>query len=829
MSRYFLSRVSVEGFRGINNEGDPLVLSFKKDRVNSVFAPNGSGKSSLYEALEYAFRGSVRRLHEMQSAENPEKYVANLFHSEGRATIFITLDPDDGSEPIEIKVERDASGARTVSSTDVANPDELLAAMDEDFALLDYTAFNRFIEDTALDRGRSFSSLLGLSEYGEFLRTLKTTSNAQTFKSDFEITQLDAESTSLQAQAESALRDFAAHYRTLTAREIEDVSQVNEWSKDVLAALSCVPLLAPLLEICSDLNDVDFANLKATVFDAESGELREQHATLTSTRNTLSARVSARPTADASLKSEQQLRAYEEALSGATEAELQNLLSVASQYLHVHEDNPAVCPLCERDGLNGLTERVDERLGALAELKQREEALRAEVMNGLFITRLEELEDRTTPPLDAEPSIASGILASVQDGITLTGEHLKAAGSRSVVLEGLLAARLNSVEEELKRVELALPPSLVQLASQVATAEAARSELERYLQAKVAAERVDLTRNSFTGWKRFIDEAHRTFAAAEAEMSQRILAELRSEYQEVFAGVMGVGNIVPNLSRSSGNEQLAVELSKFHGETSVSARALLSESYRNALAISVFLSAAARHGKAPRFVVLDDVTSSFDAGHQFRLMEQLRSRLQHDGSNDGLQVILLSHDVTLEKYFDRLAGDQNWHHQKLQGWPPMTPITSHKQNADRLRTDAERHLQAGQIAEGSGLIRQYLEFVLQQIIRNLRIPVPIDLAVNEHSIMVGSCLDAIVDAVKIRNQLGTIVLEPQQVLDLTGRHAPAIVANWVSHYGSAGASSFSPASLLAVLDDVDAIRRCFQYDKSGTGNWQFYKSLTKRS
>lgn len=36
MPRDFLTRLRVEGLRGINNEGDPLDLKFTKDAVNSV-------------------------------------------------------------------------------------------------------------------------------------------------------------------------------------------------------------------------------------------------------------------------------------------------------------------------------------------------------------------------------------------------------------------------------------------------------------------------------------------------------------------------------------------------------------------------------------------------------------------------------------------------------------------------------------------------------------------------------------------------------------------------------------------------------------------------
>jgi AAA15 family ATPase/GTPase len=62
MPRYFLTRVKIEGFRGINNDSEPLELKFRPNAVNSVFAANGIGKSSIYEALNYAIRGVVPKL-----------------------------------------------------------------------------------------------------------------------------------------------------------------------------------------------------------------------------------------------------------------------------------------------------------------------------------------------------------------------------------------------------------------------------------------------------------------------------------------------------------------------------------------------------------------------------------------------------------------------------------------------------------------------------------------------------------------------------------------------------------------------------------------------
>jgi hypothetical protein len=293
---------------------------------------------------------------------------------------------------------------------------------------------------------------------------------------------------------------------------------------------------------------------------------------------------------------------------------------------------------------------------------------------------------------------------------------------------------------------------------------------------------------------------------------------------------MAIGDVVPVLARAEHGEQLDVQLEDFHGLRGLSARALLSESYRNALAVSVFLSAAAQQTTAARFVVLDDVTSSFDAGHQWRLMDEIRGRLQHKQGSDGLQFILLSHDGLLEKYFDKVAGGGDWHHQRLQGWPPLGAVSVVGQDADRLRRTAADFLAAGQVKEAEPLIRQYLEFTLLQVIRKVNIPVPYDFSIRDQLQMVGHGLDAITAAVKLQDAAGGLILTPTQLADLDNRHVPALVSNWVSHYSTAVSSNLSPPVLLGVLQSVDELADCFKYEDGSISPpvRRWYRSLTSR-
>lgn len=830
MTRYFLTKLSVEGFRGINNEDSPLVLKFDAKAVNSVFAANGIGKSSLYDALYYAIRGSIPRLSGMQASESAENYYVNLFHGRGESTIGLTLTPDDGtSSDVELLVTRSANGTRSVSSsTGHGDPEGLLKSLDQEFTLLDYSTFLRFIEDTALDRGRSFSALLGLADYANFRRILKTIDSTQTFNSDFGIPALQA---TIKAHADTAsrsLQQFSTHYSAVTGKSIGDTADVGNWATDLLTSIGRIELIAGFVS-GKKLSEVDFDAIREHILATEGGPLRLRLSTLTTQRAQLNGLTIDLPGGTENASRITGKLAERDVLLQTTKGEnFRRLFDAAHMLLEAQDWDSHVCPLCSSEVAAPIDETVTSALAEYAEVRVIDGELRALVSDGSLLRDLSTLESSTLLEIDSKGNLAQSLRAAVAD-MSVDADKIAANLERLSVLWTSVTNRISQVADAILELEKQIPPSLVELTSKVADAEAARVALTSYWRATAARDEAKTKLDLYLRWKGFISTAYACFSEAESDLSKNTLATLQGEYQQMFAQVMTAKDIVPILERSQSQENLSVQLSNFHGKQDLSARALLSESYRNALAISVFLSAAVRHSRAPRFIVLDDATSSFDSGNQFQLMEQIRTRFQYPTRIDGLQFIILSHDVTLEKYFDRLDNDPDWKHQKLQGFPPYTPVTTHGQSPDRLRVQAEAYLKAGQLSEGAGLIRQYLEFVLQQIIKRVHIPVPIDLAVNDHSKMVGTCLDVIVYAVELHEKAGVIILEPAQIAGLKGRYAPAIVTNWVSHYGTSATASFSPPALLGVLASIDELTKCFQFDSTGSGDYQFYKSLTRKS
>ena len=193
-----------------------------------------------------------------------------------------------------------------------------------------------------------------------------------------------------------------------------------------------------------------------------------------------------------------------------------------------------------------------------------------------------------------------------------------------------------------RQIETELPQSLVQLTEQVEYGRQFKDSIVVYRAKRKEEAKHRARLNIRERWRNFITRATTAFSDAEAAISKAKIAAIDSEYKSMFKQIMNVGDVVPDLQRAQDKEDLLVQLKDFHGQHQLSARALLSESYRNALAISVFLAAALKDTGAPRFIVLDDVTSSFDSGHQYSVMELIRS-IQQPLNAQGLQFIILSH------------------------------------------------------------------------------------------------------------------------------------------------------------------------------------------
>jgi DNA repair exonuclease SbcCD ATPase subunit len=830
VTRYFLGELAIEGFRGINNDGDPLVLKFKVDAVNSIHAPNGVGKSSIFEAIHFAIHGIVPRLQTLQEAEQGDSYVVNRFHPGQQATIDLVFKSDDGVPDITIKVTRAANGARVVTSpSGHRQPEQFLAALQEDFVLVDYGRFAKLIDISALERGRSFASLVGLSRYSRLRQALDGARRTQNINSDLGLSALDAEvKTSERALSAIERRIIAAHDE-VARKGGAAIDNLAGLKTAVTSALSSIALLKPLVSSGSVM-DLDFDAAEKAIEREEGGEARRKLDALTTAVASLSATTVAHAdTADI------------ERLLGLAKRRDEAVRSVGAHALHAllrdalavvtggdwHEPNR--CPVCEAKGDGPLKPKLEVKISQYDAAAQLDAELVNEVATAVGLEKLRQLEEAASAMAIGAADrlhVAFDLAATKGEVVTADLERIR---ERLVGLEKHRTMALERAQEEAAILQGQLPPSLVQVTRILSFAKQFRDavvEFETFLPVlRAKQDKLKLLNR----WKIFITAAAQSFADAEATLANERIAEIQTSCQDLFGRfVRGGPDVKPTLSRAQNSQNVDLKLADFFGLRDLSARALLSESYRNAIAAAIFLAAAMKHNGVPRFMVLDDVTSSFDAGHQFALMDVLRTLLRYGAVPDGLQFIILSHDTNLEKYFDKLNGTTNWHHQKLQGMPPKGRLMVSAQGADRLKAQAEQHLNAGQVDIGAPFLRQYLEYKLGQIISKLEIPVPPDYVTRGDKRTLSTYIDAITDAVTLYEAASCCVMSAQQISDLQNHHAPSIVSNFVSHYETGAGTPFNAYALLGVLQSIDDLADCFTYVDPPNGQKKYYRRLNRR-
>ncbi|QQS18719.1 AAA family ATPase [Candidatus Saccharibacteria bacterium] len=483
MSRYFLTRICVEGFRGINNEGEPLELKFKTNSANSVYAINGTGKSSLFDALCYAICGDIPKLGKLQAIEKPEDYYANKFHSQGTAIIILDFESDDAtSQKVSIQVARAADGTRTVTSpSGHADPNGFLESLNESFTLLDYETFSTFIDHTPLERGRSFSSLLGLAVYSDFRQTLKTAIDTRALNSDLDISSLTFQAQSSKDATALAVTKLETNFNALVGRSIEDVTKLAGYKDEAMKTLGGIRLLGEELS-GKTIDEVDFDELNKIIKAAEGGKERVE---LAKALNTLAKLDEVEDDDLEAIKTKSLNIKLKSKTSSSFIKKLkvnfvahytrpQNHFSKSGEWDDDHE-----CPVCSQHSDDDLSESVGERVKEYKDVDDAVATFQTKWQQSSWRLRLLALETLVTPDLQENQKLFrpydNAIISSklsMPDYVKLVEYYEK--------LEARYTAAVAKYTKSKNDIEAKLPKSLVTLTKQVECAKLFREACNDY-------------------------------------------------------------------------------------------------------------------------------------------------------------------------------------------------------------------------------------------------------------------------------------------------------------------------------------------------------------
>ena len=830
-SGYFLNRIVIEGFRGINNEGAPLDLHFQPDTVNSIFAVNGIGKSSIFEALEYAIRGRIRKLAVLHSREQANEYYINHFHSKKISTIGLEFTPTGGGETVRIQVTTNSKGERSVTNlSGVSNPQVFLDSLKEDFVLLDGRTFNEFIEDKPLNRARNFSSLLGLQSYSKCSQALQTVSRTTSMNSDLGSAELSKKVNILHDEIDTVIKEIRSTYKLVVDKPLDDIGKLDQMCGNVVSVLSDVESLRDILND-RRIEDVDFEQVKLEI---DSKSMDEKQSLYRETRTRLD-KLNKLVTNKLDKVKDEQKQIHEslnhiEGLLSKTMGDGFKQLFESARNVFAQEDwtDDAKCPLCKSSLVFSIQDLIARELEQYSKMIAELNQIHHKWMDSNWRKQISEYELSKELQVKQEDYCVLHFDSKFENG-KFSQDDLVHAQNWTEELDKMAVEALATTQAMVQELEREMPTSYISIVNKILHAQKFKEATLRFRhkssEVAVAMERLSI-RNK---WANFVSMATDLFSDAEESLSTARLHGIAAEFKFHFQEIMKVKNVSPNLQRVEGHEELLVRLENFHGKSNLSASSILSESYRNAVAISIFLAAALKHSGVPRFVVMDDVTSSFDSGHQLYLLELIRKRLQQPNNPDGLQFIILSHDGSLKKYFDSLDGAGNWSHMTLVRKGPNGMVWGNNESEGRIKKKLESLFDAGEISDAGTHIRLYLEFKLMQIIRKVNIPVPLNFSSSEDFRTISRCFQAIESSILLHRDAGNLALDDERLNDVGVFPVPIQIGNFLSHYESGSAASLSESFLRGVIESVDEFADCFMYsDVHDKSSRRWYKSLAKK-
>jgi len=788
----YLESIEVEGLRGLRE----FKYTLEKGKVLLVYGLNGTGKSSLLQALKFAITG---KLPPVSAVENsiPQVYRHKALGKEQPASV--SVDFSIGSQRYWIKREIDYHGKIQTSYSDAEVPG-ICQSTANTFCFLTKNEFASMIDNVERDSWKRLSPFLGHEDISKLREGLRALSNS--LKKDLAIS-------TLEYTAKKEMANFLA-----TKNEFD--SLLNNAG---LAECNFAIVRKELLELVPDLPDCNsYADLPWDYLEETlpgSDRIKE----ITSELQALAEEVAV--TKITNLQP-QELNTLESLNKLNDDLQLSHDL-LHSQFLSSAKSaieglNATKCPLCGMQPNSwdqvrtGLRVRIDNLSRVAGEYTRAKGCL--ESYNSAVNLVLDNITEWTqNGPVRQE-------LVTLQQRLRAFSDFIKLALSRinSIPPRGLTKDEISCVEQtwgQAQEVYLAYNKSVKAIKLKlereqgdiVKTPELQRfNRLRRLAQSHIQFE--EAAENANEGSKRLtiandVIEKIQSFYGlvddAETELNAQLLIELKGDVRRVFQTITDQVQLAPDIGVKTerGIRQAEIVITDFHGLGPVKARDYLSEANRNTLGLSIYFSGLLNRSPLLRTLVLDDITHASDNIHRRGLASFIVKELA-----ERFQLIILTHD---KNWHDRIAsilpqGQVN--SVKVIDWSP-DGLTYQTDRWNTLLDKAADKLSKHDYS-GGNVLRQALEKFMDEICERLRIEFPYRQSPSQISL--NEKRERLDKAIKGAWKSGTGIIDP---------NTPAIrlllnsqqITNLASHYGSF--ESWEYPDLKDALEDIKELLQVF--------------------
>lgn len=756
-SPYFLQSLGLSGFRAYLQ---PKTFDFSKKRCLAIFAPNGSGKSSVIDALEFMFSedGTLERLG--QRAINNQAGPVALAHNlaeEAKISSAVTIG--------------------VVSGKDVTNGSRAATGAKRPIPAVT-TTLNAYFAVPPIIRGHA-------------LRTFVETHKPEQRYADVAnwlqlgpLVEVQKNIRSLRTQVKAAAEDETALQRVDTQLAKETAQGVKAW--DSAAVLShantsaLVPLDPGLLLAALAADDLAYlelgarakaeenkiglaglrqirnaaAALRAEATDAERGEI------------VVSGAIPTFDAAEAALSAAEKQEAEERGKAASTV--FQALWKAAEPLFAEVVAAPDICPVC-------ATPVVDTASGS------------AEAIREHIAKHLEELADYAAAKkaLDVAKSAVTKahtqLVAALPGLIGLLGDDETALKADLIAYQVGVAGWPQTAVPASADIVSAIAKLLATLDQAIADIEAKQGD-HTYIKAKAKIDRLLELQTERNLALRTQDELGKlsnalmvqaTIISAEIRKKvQALLDKLQTPMNDIYKLIQGAGATPIRLelpAEDDANQQrlnLLIDFAK--NRTGVQPGGYLSDSQIHSVALALRMAAIKQFNVGAPIIALDDIVTSYDADHR-RTIAGLIATMFGD-----CQILITTHDERFFNYLKDQLEAKAWHFTRIIGLDPAygPRFADHKVSDEMI----EARWAEGQSAANE--MRQAEEEWLLGICRDFGVSVRIRALERAYSYERSELASALAGLLKDAN------LVPALVPGVNNRFLDSLVKGEIENFGS---------------------------------------------
>lgn len=621
-----VTNIEIQNFRGIRTF--LLPLSHADKPLNAViFGENGAGKSSIIDALEFYFSGSIEQLRHRQDVRERE-CIPNL--NGGVTQVKVKLTGFSGTTLAEYPTET----ITFLPADEAADPESYPRHQVEHQALqaffreavsrpfiLRRAQLLRFINAKPADRYSQISQLIGLEELDRIEDAWRKVRNDEKLK--FQRTQRDHD---------NDLTDLKRHLETDADANADLLQALN--AKLATFELDPVQTVAELSDRQRTLGEQAIDETRI-IQAHQLTDLAEQSRAI-------------RAAFDSLLAAHQSLGdsrvQFVQVAERATDSDFEPLLTTAQKLIDKRA-SLAICPLCEQDisDEEAFRTRFNDRLTALRELtssRQKLEKQRTLVSRSLdgLVQKIDNFRSEghahftatQLETLDRTGQLVTGWQQQLSSNANWTDCE---ANWQTTLAETNVIDELATLETGLKDSAKALMPTEVEqeLVNQVSWLTRVDEKWRAWQEGAVELDRAEKI-------CRQVDLTYGAFVKAQKRGAERILKQVESTFKSYYDLLHpGEGYGAITLPPVGGSSRFNLK-TEFHGLKTDHPLGYFSEGHLDSLGLCIFLAFIRQFNSYVKLIILDDVLTSVDAGHRMRVAQLLAREFK------DYQLIITTHD-----------------------------------------------------------------------------------------------------------------------------------------------------------------------------------------